>query len=448
MTVEEGRRMDTVPMPPALAEARAALASEWDQRQPETPEEILAFYAASPHMAADLDAWHATDARQSWTRMLVHVAASSGARCIVDIGCGRGHDLAALREALPEAILCGVEPNHAMRAHAEEAAHLDIAYEDAQSAPVEGADLLVCCDVLEHVPDPEAFLGAVARRAKLGSLLFETVGTEDCTTPLHLAQNRGWHPGRVLEQHGWQIVDAAEAVRVWRRDAETGRQAASLLLCAYRGVTSESLKAIMGVTGSSGHQWRLRTKTGDSWIGRSRSIIVTKWWAETNDDAFLMVDDDVAFQPGDADRAVELVRNGYDIVCGAYPVHNGAHLSLKCWPGTEEIQFGPGQPPVEVQYAATGFMAVHRRVIDALIGTMELVHPRQPWAYYPLFPTPIVTDANGEPEHLSEDYGFCEIARRAGFTVWLDPQTRLSHGSNVPVTVSNMGAIYSAIQRA
>lgn len=435
-------------MPPELSTAREALAVEWGARNPQTPDEILAFYRETPHMAADLEAWHQTPGRQSWTDMLVHVARESNSRNIIDIGCGRGHDLQALREALPASILTGVEPNAAMLDVATVAARLDGAFSVHDYAPLEGADLIVCCDVLEHVPDPETFLGDIARRARIGCLLFEATGNEDCSTPLHLPQNRAWHPGRVLERYGFELQDVADRVRVWKRVEEAGRQRASLLLCAYRGVTSESLKAIMGTTGGVGHQWRLRSKTGDSWIGRSRSIIVTKWWHETNDDVFLMVDDDVAFTPADADRATELCRNGYDIVCGAYPVHNGAHLSLKCYPGTESIQFGPGQAPIEVQYAATGFMAVHRRVIDALVPTLPLAHPRHTWAYYPLFPTPLVTDANGEPEHLSEDYGFCHIAREAGFRVWLDPITKLSHGSNIPVTVSNMAAVFAAIERA
>jgi hypothetical protein len=378
--------------------------------------------------------------------MLVHVAKAIGARCVVDVGCGAGHDLRALRDALPDANLFGVEPNARLALHT--LGSPATIYRDVEDAPVEGADLLVCIDVLEHVPGPETFLGDIARRAKVGAHLFETVGNEDCTTPLHLAENRGWHPGRVLERHGWELQDVTDRVRVWKRAQEAGRERAALLLCAYRGVTSESLQSIMAVTGGASGFWRLRTKIGDSWIGRSRSITVSKWWAETNDDAFLMVDDDIGFQPGDADRAIELVRGGLDIVCGAYPVHNGAHLSLQCLPGQQEIQFGPGQPPIEVKYAATGFMAVGRRVIDTLIADLPLVHPRQSWCYYPLFPTPIVSDGNGDPEHLSEDYGFCEIARRAGFRVWLDPQTKLRHGSSVPVSVSNMAAVHAAIDRA
>jgi hypothetical protein len=58
--------------------------------------------------------------------------------------------------------------------------------------------------VLEHLTDPEAFLTGIAARAPVGCLLFEATATHDATTPLHLAENRGWHPGRALESQGWR----------------------------------------------------------------------------------------------------------------------------------------------------------------------------------------------------------------------------------------------------
>jgi tRNA G46 methylase TrmB len=98
--------------PRELLEARAVLAREWAAIDPQSPDEVLRFYQQTPHLADDLDAWHRTDGRQAWTQMLVHVARTSGARCVVDIGCGAGHDLAAIGAALPADGLHGVEPNH------------------------------------------------------------------------------------------------------------------------------------------------------------------------------------------------------------------------------------------------------------------------------------------------------------------------------------------------
>jgi len=445
------------PLP--LDKARADLASEWQAANPQTPAEIEAFYRTARHYRADLDAWHQTPERTSYTEMLVHVARESGAQNVVDIGCGAGHDLKAIRAALPDVVVCGVEPNDALRDDLFEyfsdrrtnppSTHWLVAT-DADAAPIETADLLVCIDVLEHLPDPEAFLGGIAQRAPINCLLFETAPTHDTSTPLHLASNRGWHPGRVLERHGWRLVDkGADHVRVWRRLEETGRQTASLLLCSYRDVATRTMQSIMHVVQRPDAGWRIQIKNGDADIGRSRAIIVTKWFHETNDDVFLMIDSDITFTPNDADHVIELCRNGYDIVCGAYPVHNGQHLSLRCLEGQDSVQFGPNEPPMEVLYAATGFMAVHRRVIEKLVTTVPLCHSNESWAFYPLFQQPVIPDEHvGGYSRLSEDWGFCQAARDNGFRVWMDPTVKLGHQSTFDVTVNNMGLVFEASQRA
>lgn len=434
-----------VALDPALARARESLAEEWRARDPKTPADVAEFYRTAKGIRGDLDAWHATPERQLATDMLVQVATMSQAKIAVDIGCGGGHDLRALRSAgVPE--LYGVEPNDALRAHAQSIAWTTASVADV---PLERADLLVCIDVLEHVPEPEAFLEGIATRAKIGALLFESTATDDHDTPLHLKANRGWHPGRCLERHGWWVVDRAERadradrVRVWERKAETGPQSASILACIYRSMSPATHDAILGLL-MGNPSWRERVKAGDGLIPRSRSIIATGWWAETNDDVFLMVDDDVTFTSTDAERLVALCRDGHDIICGAYPVHNGEHFAIRAFPGHDAIAFGAGEP-VEIQYAATGFMAVHRRVIDALVPTLPLC---EPWSFYPFFQAMVVRDeVTGDNLHVSEDWGFCEMARKLGFKVWLDPQAILDHASQIPVSVRNMGLIREAIQR-
>lgn len=437
--------------PLALDEARAALSQEWRQSNPTTPNEIHRFYRTAAGIANDLDAWHQTPERQLFTDMLVHVAKGAGAQRIVDIGCGAGHDIIALKQALPRADIQGVEPNALMR---ERLGAMFLGdprvVHDISTAPIDMADLLVCIDVLEHIPDPETFLGSIAQRAPLGCLLFETTPTHDHSTPLHLEANRGWHPGRVLERHGWTQVDNADnRVRVWRRDEEVGRQTSSILLCSYRDIAVGAMQAVMRTVEGSGGLWRFRVKNGDALIGRSRGIIVTKWWAETNDDVFLMLDSDIGYAPQDADHVVELCRSGLDIVAGAYPVHNGQHLSLRLLPDTgDSVQFGPDQPPLEIMYAATGFMAVHRRVIDAMVKTLPLTHAFEPWAFYNLFPQTVVPDPYvGGYSLLSEDWGHCQMARSLGFKVWLDRTVKLSHGSMVNVSVNNMAMVYEASQK-
>jgi hypothetical protein len=422
-----------------------ALAAEWRAANPQTPEQIAHFYRTARTLEADLAAWHAEPARAEVTRQLAYVAKQAAVTTVVDIGAGAGHDLAAIQVACPEARLVAVEPNLHL------GALLPSSFEhvaEVAAAPIEEATLLVCIDVLEHVVDPEGFLASIAQRAPAGCLLFETTATCDTTTPLHLRANRGWHPGRCLETSGWECVDRSARVRVWKRLRTSARERAGLLLCAYRSLSADTFASILDLTADTRGGWRVRCKAGDALIARSRSIIATAWWRETADDVFLMVDDDIVFSRADADRMVELCRHGHDVICGAYPVHNGAHFACRLLPGRTQVAFGPGQPPFEIAYPATGFMAVHRRVLDALIAALPLCHASEEWSFYPLFAGCVRTpEDGGDTEWLSEDYGFGQLAHDAGFAIWLDPQVRLQHIGAAAISVTNMAAMKAAIEQ-
>jgi 2-polyprenyl-3-methyl-5-hydroxy-6-metoxy-1,4-benzoquinol methylase len=199
-------------------EARQALTDEWLAKNPTTPAEIAEFYRTAQHVGTDLDAWHATIGRQNWTSIVTEVAQQIGAKIVVDIGCGAGYELFALREVgIPE--LYGVEPNDLLRSRVAE--QIPCVASIAQDRiPIEQADMLVCLDVLEHVVNPEAFLGTIATWAKPGCVLVESTATFDHDTPLHLEANRGWHPWHCLETHGWELIEARSRVRVWQKLGE------------------------------------------------------------------------------------------------------------------------------------------------------------------------------------------------------------------------------------
>ncbi len=445
--------------PADLVEARSQLADEWRARNPQTPDEITQFYTdprVGAYMRADLNAWHDTAARQSITEILKVVARATNAKHVVDIGAGAGHDLRALAGIVP--FRHGIEPNDALRADLEvQGFQMHRSVEHAQDCCVT-ADLFVSIDVLEHLPDPESFLDKALGQAKIGAHLFEMTATHDTGTPLHLKSNRGWRPGRWLEQHGWWEVDNADRIHIWQKQHETGIQSATLLAAVSRMPTI--VWTANRTTGAGGNEWRMRANVGDALLTRSRSILAYNWWIDTGDDVFLMIDDDIDFSKQDADRAIAYCRDGYDIVCGGYPVRDASHLALRWLPSTTgQIHFGPPgidedgiqhtQEPIEIMYAATGFMAVHRRVLDGMAKSLPLVNSGAPW-YVPFFQELFRYDEqiDGILE-LSEDWGFCALARDAGFKVWVDPQAILSHeGRTVPLTVKNMKEISYALTKA
>lgn len=436
--------MTLAPEAPLTAmEARSALAAEWASVSPRTPDEINQFYRQSEHLEADLEAFHTDPERQRWTEVLVHLATDVvRAKVVVDIGCGAGHDLRALRTALPVAQLHGVEPNHGLRWQVSQHAPC---VADVADAPIEEADLLSCFDVLEHVPDPEGFLAGIAARAKVGAVLMETVATHDIGTPLHLPANRGWRPGHCMEAHGWERIGQEGRARIWQRITAAPSTHTALILCAYRSVSLPTVTSILKLLNDPENRlgWRV-SLAGEAGINRARSVMASRWWAETADDVFLMLDDDIVFEPSDAEHLVELCRNGHDIICAAYPVRDAGHIALRGLGTT--LDFAPGLPPQEIRHATTGFLAVHRRVLDAMIPTLPLCHGNQPWAFWPMFDFKVIEDeAAGGHNYLSEDYYFSEMAKELGFKVWLDPTVRLGHLAQVSLSVSNMAKVREAL---
>ncbi len=194
----DSREQVDLPPPAPTLDPRVALAAEWQAADPHTEAEILRFYQGAQGLGPDLDAWHQNPERRQWTRDIVHVATQEGVKKILDIGCGAGHDLRALRDALPDAHLAGVEPNEDLATMVADAFNIPVyrsVREDGLAilgltpVRVETADLLICIDVLEHVVNPESFLASIAERAPLGCLLMEATATSDTGTPLHLREN-------------------------------------------------------------------------------------------------------------------------------------------------------------------------------------------------------------------------------------------------------------------
>lgn len=229
-----------------------------------------------------------------------------------------------------------------------------------------------------------------------------------------------------------------------RKAAAEPARTASILLCAYRSMSIDAVESLMAMRDRG---WGYRIGRADALIQRVRSRIVTRWYRHSIDDVFLMVDDDVVFAPEDAERVVRLAREKRGIACGAYPVKDGTHMALQTLPG-KWVKYPPNQlprpdvEPVEIMWPATGFMAVHRDVIRAMVDSGELpLCGAGDDAMYPFFDTFWITDEkSGNSLYLSEDYAFGERARRLGFSCWVDPAIILFHMGEYAYHVHNMVA--------
>ena len=382
--------------------------------------------------------------RQDWTKAIVYVAQTQAITRVLDIGCGAGHDLLALRAASDHFDLYGVEPNQSLRTAL--AAQLPDAQlvDEIVRAPVDAVDMIVCIDVLEHLPDPESFLTDVARRARIGTLMLEATATHDAGTPLHLTSNRGWQAGRALERAGWERLQTSGRLHVWQRLREAVEPRATLMICANGSVSLPTMRSVLTMKDALADQrWRVYMG-GEAGIHRSRNIAASSWWRETADDVFVMVDSDITFQPWDIDHLVNRCRNGYPVICGAYAKRDASNVALRGKWG--ELYFGPGQEPVEIDSVATGFLAVHRSVLDAIIPSLPLCHAMTEFAFWPMFDFLTLKNEQGDWEHLSEDYAFSKIAREHGFPSYVDPSIIIGHLGTLEINVRNMTGIHAALK--
>jgi len=131
----------------------------------------LAFRSQELPPAADFDCnyqlyAHPPGRRAERARQAAYAAWIAGAvkrpERMLDVGCGNGSLLLALREHWPHADLRGCDPSPASVRFAQEAG-LDVrAASVTEVAADTRADLVVSVNVVEHTPDPRAFVCALA----------------------------------------------------------------------------------------------------------------------------------------------------------------------------------------------------------------------------------------------------------------------------------------------
>lgn len=103
-------------------------------------------------------------------RQVARLVAARAPREILEIGCGQGHVLAALREAGIHCPMHGIDRSFEAIAQARRKGIVGATFEvaSAESLIERGAqyDLVLMIEVLEHLPDPEAMLALLSRTAQ------------------------------------------------------------------------------------------------------------------------------------------------------------------------------------------------------------------------------------------------------------------------------------------
>lgn len=125
-------------------------------------------------------------------RQVTRRAAATRPQRVLDAGCGEGHVTEWLRAALPVAF-CGVDGREeAVAAYRERnpGAEAHVGDLRALELPDDAFDLVVCTEVLEHLPDPAGVVAELARVCAPTGRVLVTVPHEPFFRGANLARGR------------------------------------------------------------------------------------------------------------------------------------------------------------------------------------------------------------------------------------------------------------------
>ncbi len=156
----------------------------------------------------------------------------------------------------------------------------------------------------------------------------------------------------------------------------------------------------------------------DSLAPRARNRAAASF-LKTDRDYLLFIDGDIHF----GKQHIEwLAESPHPITAGLYcKKEAGIAPCLNTLPGHQDIPVGGY---IELARAGTGFMRIHREVLEKMIAHPNLVpeylnHGQPEWDF---FPTGVKN-----AEYRSEDWAFCDIARELGYKIMLDSRIQLRH---------------------
>jgi len=200
-----------------------------------------------------------------------------------------------------------------------------------------------------------------------------------------------------------------------------------------------------------------KIETG-SLLCHNRCGITAHFLYNTDADVLLWIDADEAWRPGDA-AAILYASEKLQLVGGAY-CKKVAHVRELPWKEIAEaaragvpdaqLQFvgqkfafgflpedvdvavgytGPtmtmfGRRLIRVSHAGTGFFAMTREALTVIASRAPKVDGGMP----------ILFNNLATNKFVGEDTHFCRLAREAGFSIWLDTETRIDHHGIVGFT--------------
>jgi len=212
------------------------------------------------------------------------------------------------------------------------------------------------------------------------------------------------------------------------------KQHVHIAIPCYDGMLSEAvfvscLKFVI-FCNKLGSNFSIDTLTNESLIPRGRNTLVAKMMDNADATHLLFIDADIGFQP---ENIFQLLLHDKDIVGGCYPKKSlpiDYVVNIDGKNVNEKGEITTVNNLIPLTRLGTGFMLIKRNVFTKMFeaypetkysGNIGM-DSKYDKAMYALFACPVVNE-----ELLSEDWFFCDQARRIGIDVWGDISIKLDH---------------------
>lgn len=175
---------------------------------------------------------------------------------------------------------------------------------------------------------------------------------------------------------------------------------------------------------------QITEETGNADISLCRAMIVAKFMAIEGATHLVMIDSDVAWQPGSLPR---LIDSGHDFSAGIYPRRTDdsqGRFHVHMMEGPTQTIGEDGW--LEVEAVPAGFICLKRTMLQAMIAKydeeLKISFAQCPnGVAWDLFDGVRYKDEAGLTHKWGEDYSFCKRWRSMGGRIYVDPNIAMGH---------------------
>lgn len=203
----------------------------------------------------------------------------------------------------------------------------------------------------------------------------------------------------------------------------------TVAVCAHREIQAQTYENLRALENCPDPKVTVRLVDGDALISRSRSRAATHFLKTTKDELLMFIDDDIVISPFDASKLMwEAHQMKLPVVGAAYVTKTKVSPGFAIRPlESDKLEFGRDGMVYEVRSISTGCMIIRREVLENFIesGAAPLCK-HGATGYHPFFQHQKMM-IDGVWEDMSEDWYFCEEARKLGFKIYCDTTIKLGH---------------------